>query len=124
MKLTLLQMKKKVGVDRLKNEPIIATPHSVAPVLRDMIDLYLRQGGIEPYYRLETQLQQTIISLVAEGIGVAIVPESVKKLHYAGVKYLELEQSPAIEQVIIWHQDNSNPALNSFTRLARAIAER
>lgn len=54
----------------------------------------------------------------------AIVPESVKKLHYAGVKYLELEQSPAIEQVIIWHQDNSNPALNSFTRLARAIAER
>ncbi|HHC4615324.1 TPA: LysR substrate-binding domain-containing protein [Klebsiella pneumoniae] len=115
---------KKVGVDRLKNEPIIATPHSVAPVLRDMIDLYLRQGGIEPYYRLETQLQQTIISLVAEGIGVAIIPESVKKLHYAGVKYLELEQSPAIEQVIIWHQDNSNPALNSFTRLARALAER
>ncbi|MEJ0230754.1 LysR substrate-binding domain-containing protein (plasmid) [Klebsiella michiganensis] len=118
----LLADENKVNVSKLRNEPLIATPHSVAPVLREMINLYLRQGGVEPYYRLETHLQQTIISLVAEGVGVALVPESVKKLNYAGVKYLELEHSPTIEQVIVWHQDNSNPALNSFTQLAKEVA--
>lgn len=108
----------------LRHEPLIATPHSVAPVLREMIDLLLRQHGVEPYYRLETQLQQTIVSLVAEGIGVALVPESVKKLHYPGVNYVELDNSPIIEQVIIWRCDNSNPVLTSFTQLAIKIAEK
>lgn len=114
---------KSINAAKLQNEPLIATPYAVAPVLREMIDLFLRQQGVNPYYRLETQLQQTIVSLVAEGLGVALVPESVKKLHYAGIEYLELEESPTIEQVLIWHKDNSNPALASFKQLARTLTE-
>ena len=113
----------KVHAAQLRKEPLIATPYSVAPVLREMTDLYLHRQGVEPYYLLETQLQQTIVSLVAEEVGIALVPESVKKLQSAGLVYVELEQSPVIEQVIIWHKDNSNPALNAFTELARTMAE-
>lgn len=115
---------KTINAAQLRKEPLIATPHSVAPVLREMIDLFLRQHGVEPYYRLETQLQQTIISLVAEGLGVALVPESVKKINYAGVAYIEVEQSPAIEQVLLWHKDNSNTALACFIRLAIKVAKK
>lgn len=118
-----LAVEKSISANNLKNEPLIVTPYDIAPVLREMIDLFLRQQGVAPYYRLETQLQQTIVSLVAEGLGVALVPESVKKLNYAGIEYLELEQSPTIEQVLIWHTDNSNPALALFKQLARTLAE-
>ncbi|MBK0166819.1 LysR family transcriptional regulator [Klebsiella sp. S69] len=118
-----LAKKKMVNAGQLRNEPLIATPHSVAPVLREMIDLFLRQHGVDPYYRLETQLQQTIISLVAEDLGVALVPESVKKVHYAGVVYLEVEQSPAIEQVLLWREDNSNKAIACFMQLARQVSK-
>lgn len=116
-----LAVEKSINANKLKNEPLIATPYAVAPVLREMIDLFLRQQGVAPYYRLETQLQQTIVSLVAEGLGVALVPESVKKLNYAEIEYIELEHSPTIEQVLIWHKDNSNPALALFKQLARTL---
>lgn len=115
---------KSINAHYLRDEPLIATPHAVAPVLRDMIDLFLRQQGVEPYYRLETQLQQTIVSLVDEGLGVALVPESVKKLHFAGVEYIEIENSPVIEQVLIWHAKNNNPAITSFKTIAQSVAEK
>ncbi|MEJ2824235.1 LysR family transcriptional regulator [Klebsiella pneumoniae] len=118
-----LGVKKSINASELQSEPLIATPHAVAPVLRETIDLFLRQQGVAPCYRLETQLQQTIVSLVAEGLGIALVPESVKKLNYEGIEYLELEQSPTIEQVLIWHKDNSNPALALFKQLAKALTE-
>jgi len=103
----------------LKDQTLIGTPHKIAPMLREVIDLYLRQQGVEPVYRMEAQLQQTIISLVAEGLIVALVPESVKKLGYTGVQYKKVEMSPVIEQVLIWHRDNTNPALKLFVELAR-----
>lgn len=118
-----LARKRVIGAADFQDEPLIVTPHAAAPVLRDMIDLFLRHQGIEPYYRLETQLQQTIVSLVAEGLGMALVPESVKKLSYAGVKYKEVAMSPGIEQVLIWRKGNTNPALALFVKLARHIFE-
>lgn len=116
-----LAKERRVNATQLRNEPLIVTPHSVAPILRGMTDLYLHQQGVEPYYLLETQLQQTIINLVAEEVGIALVPETVKKLRNVGLVYVELDHSPVIEQVIIWHKDNSNPALNTFTELASTL---
>lgn len=118
-----LAQEKLVHPAKLAHQPLIVTPHGVAPVLRELIDLFLRQHGVEPYYRFETQLQQTIVSLVAEDLGVALVPESVKKLHYAEVAYIAIEHSPAIEQVLIWHTENNNPALVSFSKVAQKMAE-
>lgn len=120
----LLAREKSIDAAKLKNEPLIASPHSVAPVLREMLDLFLRQRGVEPCYRLEAQLQQTIVSLVAEELGVALVPESVKKLQYEEIVYVEVEQSPVIEQVLIWHTGNSNPALAALIPIARMMAEK
>ncbi|WP_437887961.1 LysR family transcriptional regulator [Phytobacter sp. V91] len=105
----------------LRNEPLIVTPQAVAPVLRETIDIFLRSNGVEPYYRLETHLQQTIVSFVAEGLGSALVPESVKKLNYADVEYRAIAQSPTIVQVLVWRKDNHNPALASFVSLTQAL---
>ena len=61
---------------------------------------------------METQLQQTIVSLVAEHIGVALVPESMRKLAMAGVVFCELENAPTIEHMLVWQAHNLNPALH------------
>lgn len=113
-----------VNVSHIKGEPLIASPHFVAPALREIIDLFLRQGGVAPSYRLEAQLQQTIVSLVAQELGIALVPESVKKIQYEQVEYVTVERSPVIEQVLIWHNGNSNPALAAMIPIARMMAEK
>jgi DNA-binding transcriptional LysR family regulator len=103
-----------VGPRDLDGQPLIATPMDVAPTLRAAIADYCRPAGVVPAIRLETHLQQTIVSLVAENLGVALVPESMRKLGIADVVFCDLEAAPAIEHVIAWRTNNLNPALRPF----------
>jgi DNA-binding transcriptional LysR family regulator len=70
----------RINARDLDGEPLIATPADVAPMLREAIVGYCRSGGFVPTVRLETQLQQTIVSLVGENLGIALVPDSMPKL--------------------------------------------
>jgi DNA-binding transcriptional LysR family regulator len=107
----------------LDGEPLIAAPAEVAPTLREAIVAYCRSGGFIPTVRLETQLQQTIVSLVAENLGVALVPESMRKLGITNVVFRDLEGAPVIEHVIAWRPGNLNPALWPFLAAAEGIRE-
>jgi DNA-binding transcriptional LysR family regulator len=64
-----------IRAEQLAGEPLIATPPDVAPTLRDAILRFFRSGGVTPTIRLEAQLQQTIVSLVAAKLGVALAPD-------------------------------------------------
>lgn len=109
-----LTMQGKVSAAMLAGEPLIAAPQETAPMLRDAIVRLCRAGGVEPVFRLETQLQQTIVSLVAENLGVALVPESMRRLGRTDVVFRDLEDAPTIAHVVIWRAANLNPALGPF----------
>ncbi|MCW1884219.1 LysR substrate-binding domain-containing protein [Luteolibacter flavescens] len=104
----------------LKGEHLIAASEDVSPVLRGAITGWFRTAGIVPAIRLETQLQQTIVSFVAEGLGVALVPESMAKLGVAGVDFRPLERAPKIEHGIAWRPENLNPSLPLFLKASGA----
>ncbi|WP_213978865.1 LysR substrate-binding domain-containing protein [Sphingomonas sp. dw_22] len=113
---------KLVSAEMLVGEPLIAAPTQVTPTLRQAIADYLARAGGEPLIRLETQLQQTIVSLVAENIGIALIPQSLRKLGISGVKFRALADPPIVEQVLAWRTGNLNPALPHFLTAARAVA--
>lgn len=108
--------------DMLAREPILASPAAITPSLRKAILGFFARAGTEPEIRLETQLQQTIVSLVAEGIGLALVPASLDRLRMGGVEFRPLEQAPTIEQVLVWRPANLNPALPHFLAAAGVAA--
>ena len=83
---------------------------------------YCCAGGFAPAFRLEAQLQQAIVSLVAEALGVAIVPESMAKLGLFGVTFRPLQGAPSVSHAIVWREANANPALRNFLRVAGALA--
>lgn len=107
-----------VSAERLVDEPLIAAPADVAPSLRQAIVDYFARAGHEPVFRLETQLQQTIVSLVAEGLGVALLPRSLQKLGISGVRFCPLVDPPMVEQVLAWRPANLNPVLAHFLAVA------
>lgn len=105
-----------VGAEALANEPLITAPEEVAPTLRQAIKGYLLTAGLAPEIRLESQLQQSIVSLVAEGLGVALVPASLRRLSVPEVAFIALKDAPMIEQVLYWRPTNLNPALPHFLK--------
>jgi DNA-binding transcriptional LysR family regulator len=63
---------------------------------------------------------QTIVGLVAGGIGVALVPASLRNLHRRGVVYKSVYGlSPTVELGVVWRRDDPGVVLNSFLRVAR-----
>lgn len=104
----------RIGAQDLEDEPLIAAPVEVSSMLRQAIVQYCRSGGFEPTIRLETQLQHTIVNLVAEGMGVALVPQGIRKVNIAGILFRDLEDAPIIDHVVAWRPGNLNPALGPF----------
>jgi DNA-binding transcriptional LysR family regulator len=105
-------------IARLAREPFVMASEAVAPSLRATIVDHCLQGGFTPDVRFEVQLQQTVLSLVDEGVGIALVPESMRKAQLPGVVFRPLVDAPTISQLLVWSPSNRNPCLARFLEMA------
>lgn len=112
----------KVELRQLAKEPFILFPRSLAPGLYDPIVSFCQQAGFSPIAAQEAIQMQTIVSLVAASMGVAIVPESMQNFQRCGVVYKPLqEESPIVSIALIW-RDNPTPAVQRFLQTARDLS--
>lgn len=110
----------------LAQEPLVCIPRQVAPRLYDAILGACAAAGFSPRIAQEAIQMQTIISLVAAGIGMALVPESIMGLRRPGVRYRKLRAvggkyagaRPALEVGLAWRRDHLPPVLERFIELA------
>ena len=62
---------------------------------------------------------QTIIGLVATGMGIALVPRSLTNLRREGANYVPLlESAPEIETGLAWRSADATPTLQRFLAIA------
>lgn len=106
-----------IPVAALRDDPLIATRTDLSPYLRATIVDHCRAAGFTPRIAMEVQVHQTIVSLVAEGMGIAIVPQSLERLAPSNVVFRPLENAPSVDSVLLWRADNANPALQSLIGL-------
>ncbi|TAL93626.1 MAG: LysR family transcriptional regulator [Paraburkholderia sp.] len=109
---------RRLKIAQLAGEAFVMASSEVAPTLRATIVEHCRTGGFEPDIRFEVQLQQTVLSLVDEGVGIALVLASMRKTQLAGVVFRPLMDAPMTEQVLVWSPGNRNPCLARFLALA------
>jgi DNA-binding transcriptional LysR family regulator len=102
----------------LADEPFVIFPRRTGPGLYDTI-LGLCQGaGFSPRVVQEAEQMQTIVSLVAAEVGVALVPASIARSWRDGVAYLELEATDARATLAAcWRLDTGNPAVATLLDL-------
>jgi DNA-binding transcriptional LysR family regulator len=108
---------------QLAGEPFIIVPRHIAPALHDMIVNYCLQHGVTPTVAMEINMQQTIVNLVGEGMGVAIVPRSMRNMRLATTTFRPLKNAPMIEVVAVWKHDNHNPCIHAFIDSARLAGQ-
>ena len=105
----------KISLKSLINESFILFPRYLAPGLYDLIISFCQQVGFSPKLAQEAIQMQTIVSLVAAQIGIAIVPESLQNLQRTGVVYKYfVEETPKVSIVMIWRKDDVSVVLERF----------
>ncbi|MEV0995929.1 LysR family transcriptional regulator [Nonomuraea sp. NPDC050202] len=105
-------------VSALAGEPFVMFPRRYGSALYDRITAVARAAGFEPVIVQEAVQMQTIVGLVAAGIGVSIVPESVARLRRGDVVFRPL--SPATRVVTLdltWRTGDPNPVVRNFRDL-------
>ncbi|MFG1173700.1 LysR family transcriptional regulator [Erwiniaceae bacterium CAU 1747] len=106
------------------NSPLIIFPQKVAPSFYSLIMRYYAANGSKPNIVQQAIQMQTIINLVASGIGIALVPNSLRLLTRAGVEYLHLpEDPPQLDIGFMWRKDNQSPLLKKMISLKDKVDE-
>jgi DNA-binding transcriptional LysR family regulator len=109
-------------LDAVLAEPLVIFPRRIVPSLHDAIfGLYHAQGRT-PRIAQEAIQMQTIVNLVAAGLGVAWVPDSVREFQRSGVVYRQLgsPRVPGCETSLVWRAaQQERPALDGFVAFAR-----
>ncbi|GAP99473.1 aromatic hydrocarbon utilization transcriptional regulator CatR [Leptolyngbya sp. NIES-2104] len=106
----------------LAEESFILSPRHLGSGFHDQIIRLCQQVGFMPQVTQEAIQMQTILSLVAAELGVALVPASLQTLQRAGVVYKPLEgQTLDVELAMVWRSANSSPVLHQFLAQSRAV---
>ncbi|MCS2150730.1 LysR family transcriptional regulator [Scandinavium manionii] len=106
-----------VSIDDFFNEPVIMPERRTRPHSHDLTMNFFKAGGRSPVIAQYAEEKQTILSLVAAGLGIALVPSSYKNMNADGVKYLDLSSMEHVEGLplsVMWHQGNNNIHVSSL----------
>lgn len=110
----------KIPTEALAHEHFILAPRHLGPGLYDQIISLCKQAGFSPNVTQEAIQMQTILGLVAAGLGVSLIPASARYLRERGIAYRELQHSNVeVEMALAWCKADAPPVLQTFIRVAK-----
>lgn len=101
--------------------PLILYPNAPRPSYADQVLSFYRKSGLEPKVAIEVRELQTALGLVAAGVGISVVPSSVRRLGRDDVDYLPLEEPDIASPIIVSYRPNDGSEL--LARMLRLIDE-
>lgn len=111
-----------VSLREFSEEPFVALSREIWPGFYDEIIRLCRQTGFSLSIRQEATEFQTIIGLVAAGIGVSIVPASARNIHVHDVVYVDIaEVAPSVEMAVAWRTNDSSLMVHEFVEVVREV---
>jgi DNA-binding transcriptional LysR family regulator len=106
----------------LAQQPLIVYPARPRPGYADHVLGLFARSGLRPASVREANEMQTALGLVAAGIGVALVPASVRDAYRNGVTYIPVGDGTAVSPVIMnFRTGDDAPVLARFLAMATGL---
>jgi DNA-binding transcriptional LysR family regulator len=114
--------KRDIDLRELAGERFIMFVREFSPANYDNVVAMCRQAGFEPKTHYAIRQWLTIVALVANGLGVSLVPASIRRSGIAGARFVEIsnQQKPP-RAYLLWHPDRVAPARHHFLETAAHI---
>ena len=101
-----------IDLTELGDDPLISYSPFEARYFHDLVLRLFGAAGAQPVIAQHVSQIHSVLALVRIGLGVALVPEAARQLHFEGVTYREIRASggDVAELGAVWRRDNENPA--------------
>ncbi len=114
-----LAAKKRVPLSAVSAEPFVFFPRARAPAFFDVLIGLCRDAGFLPRIAQEAP-QVDVLSLVAAGFGISIVPASVRETP-SQLVFRPILGAPMSELLMAWRAGDSSPSRHQFVELVRRV---
>jgi len=115
-----LARKQRIELPALAVDPIIMFSREIAPANHDNVIATFSNAGVHPQTVHSARTWTTIVAMVAQGYGVALVPKSMARAGSAGVKFIPHTGAPTeAPAVLAWNPSVKPPSLEGLLDCAR-----
>jgi len=104
----------------LTHEPLIVFPARPRPSWADVAIDLCRRAGFEPRISHEALEMASALSLVAAGIGVALVPASIRAVRRPGVVFRPIAPAPTSEILLVRRDEPPSELVARFLEIVAA----
>jgi DNA-binding transcriptional LysR family regulator len=114
---------RKLALSRLQGEPFVMFSRPASPDYYERVLAICSEAGFYPDVRHEVRHWLSVVSLVAQGMGVALVPAALKRSGIPGAVFVQVADTAARSEVFcVWRTDDDAPALQGLLEIARQEA--
>ncbi|WP_036140634.1 LysR family transcriptional regulator [Luteibacter sp. 9135] len=108
----------RLRMDELADERFVVFSRAAGTGVHDQLLSMCRNAGFVPRIAQEAGESSTMIGLVAAGLGVAVLPDSLRHVRVDGVAYVAIDSPDAASALHVAHRrDDASPLVKAFTTL-------
>ncbi|MCW5653757.1 LysR family transcriptional regulator [Hydrogenophaga sp.] len=118
-----LARRKRLVLTALQGEPFAMISRTVSPDYHERILGLCADAGFSPEIRFDLRHWLSVVSMVSQGLAVALVPAALRQAGLPGAVFVPLEaQTSSYETHCLWKTDRDQAALAAFLGVVRAFA--
>jgi len=116
-----LARRRSIAPAQLRGEPFVLFARSVSPDYYERILAICADAGFRPELRHEVRHWLSVVSLVSQGMGVALVPDAMRRALLRGAVFRPLESvASRSEARCVWREGPANAVLEGFLQAMQA----
>ncbi len=118
-----LARKRSLSLKQLHGEAFAVVSRAVSPDYHERILAICTEAGFYPEIRYELRHWLSVVSLVSQGMGVALVPAALRQSAMAGAAFVPLDAvTTPYDTHCLWKTARDHQSLAAFVKAVRAIA--
>jgi DNA-binding transcriptional LysR family regulator len=116
-----LARRRSVAVESLRDQPFVLFSREASPDYHERILGICARAGFRPEVRHEVRHWLSVVSLVSQGMGVALVPNALRGTGLSGAAFRPLqEEAERSEAFSVWRDGPVNAVVQAFLRFVQA----
>lgn len=113
--------RRRIRLPELAGEDFVMHVGGGRSVMYDTVLARCRDAGFEPLIRHEVSETSTLVTFVAAGLGIAVVPEPVRELLVPGIAYRALSGPVSVELASATRADDDAPHLTRALTVLKGL---
>ena len=114
-----------IALRALAGERLILVRRHAAPGMYGNVVDACHKAGFEPLIIAEVEQMLTSMNLVAAGVGISLVPASIREIRQEGIVYRPILDAPSLVAplTLVYRRGETRPFVTDFIELSRNLAK-